>query len=867
MFTAVSENLHWPIARVDITSNTGNLVAAIAAEQLESTEVTVSLDKLQRWNERIDAVLAVVSDGVLVLDTLGTVVYMNAVAAALLVPNAESRFIGRPVRELLANYQLYDEAGLPLPTDATSSIGPWQDGQATTATVRLRAGDIEAWLCIRRAPIHDEAQRVAAVVMVLRDITELKQNEERLRLLADTDAMVSRTLDRQRSLAGLATLLAERLDGMCRIAVAELEQSVIITAASGAPLTLRLGPTGPLMREIDTAQILNAEPAKGRLRELVDELSCGGRRTVIAAPLATRDQWHGLLVVGAAALTPAHVPLLAQVAERAAIAIENSLLYEQTQRAAEAQAQLLDETQRRGRQLALAADVAVALARQAPLDEVLGRCAESIKLHLDVDTVRIWSAAGSDTLELRVSAGAAPAESELRFEPGSDLIGRAAAELRPVRDERQAAYPLLVGRRCIGVLGIVGGPPLVLDTFEALVTIADQIALGIDRRRAEDERSELLARVQDSDRRKDEFLAMLAHELRNPLAPILTAVELITTEKATDAAGQWRIIDRQVRHLVRLLDDLLDVSRLTHGKIELRREPLDLGAVVTQALEAARPALQRRHHRLGATLPKEAVFVLGDSIRLEQVFTNLLANAACYTAPGGHVWVEFDRADDGIAVRIRDDGIGVAPDMLERVFDLFVQGERSLDRPHGGLGIGLTLVKCIVEMHGGRATLASAGVGQGCEATVWLPLSRPPEVAPPPRREPAATDALANRRILIVDDNADAASCFAEALTLFGCTVEIANDGEQGLALAGAHLPHLVLLDIGLPGLDGYEVARRLRADPQTSGCGIIAVSGYAEAKDRERSRQAGCDEHLAKPVELEVLIRCLCELDRQPNH
>lgn len=369
------------------------------------------------------------------------------------------------------------------------------------------------------------------------------------------------------------------------------------------------------------------------------------------------------------------------------------------------------------------------------------------------------------------------------------------------------------------------------------------------------ENARLYRELQDTDRRKDEFLAMLAHELRNPLAAISGASQvmdaILSDAEKEPIAIPRSILVRQVDHLSRLVDDLLDVSRITRGRIELRRVPLDLGEAVRAAIESSRGTVDARRHRLQVEIVAEAVPVLADPARLQQIITNLIHNAAKYTEPGGLVQVSLRRSGGEAVIRVRDTGAGIKPEMLPHIWSLFAQSERTLDRSQGGLGIGLTLVRALTEMHGGRVEAQSAGPGMGSEFTVTLPLEQ---------AEPEETKAVNGagpmgekpRRILVVDDNRDAAETLAHLLALQGHEVRTAHDGENGLEVANAWSPDAVLLDIGMPGLDGYEVARRLRAQPATASGDLllIAVTGYGQPSDVERAREAGFDHHFTKPVD-----------------
>lgn len=383
-----------------------------------------------------------------------------------------------------------------------------------------------------------------------------------------------------------------------------------------------------------------------------------------------------------------------------------------------------------------------------------------------------------------------------------------------------------------------------------------------ERRRDEEALRAANAQLAESDRRKDEYLAMLAHELRNPLAAVRNAAELLGTDISKSRMRHYvDILRRQIQALSRLVDDLLDVARLTRGLVTLKREPVNLASVVTGALESVRPSLQQKRHELTVTFPHEPLCVIGDPIRLEQILVNLIANAAKYTNPGGAITViVIASARNGCAdIRVRDTGIGIAPETQERIFGLFGQVERGIDRTEGGLGIGLTVVKSLVELHGGSVELHSPGLGQGAEFTVLLPLAPATEAAEP-ETETTDSDApleqpqTATRRILVVDDNSDVAETLAELLRQQGNEVATANDGPSAVEKAENLHPDLVLLDIGLPGMDGYEVARRLRQSPPMHDVVLAALTGYGQESDRERTSMAGFDAHFVKPVELGLL-------------
>ena len=366
----------------------------------------------------------------------------------------------------------------------------------------------------------------------------------------------------------------------------------------------------------------------------------------------------------------------------------------------------------------------------------------------------------------------------------------------------------------------------------------------------------------EANQRKDEFLAMLAHELRNPLAPILNALHLLRREKMASPTQEeaTSMIDRQVRQIIRLVDDLMDISRISRGKIHLRKERVDLSIVVKQAIETVRPLIDARKHELTISLPPEAVWLDADPARLGQVLGNLLTNAAKYTEPCGRIWVTAEREGPAVILRIKDTGIGILPEMLPRVFDLFVQADRSLYRAEGGLGIGLTLVKSLVQLHQGTIEAHSPGVGQGSEFVIRL-LAVPEVTARQADGIPGEAKKGQSLRLLVVDDNADTVESLAMLLRLSGHAVQTANTGPAGLQIALSENLDVALLDIGLPAIDGYEMARRIRQQSDTPI--LIAMTGYGQPEDRERTKDAGFDYHLVKPVDPEKLQDLLSKIGK----
>jgi CheY-like chemotaxis protein/nitrogen-specific signal transduction histidine kinase len=377
-----------------------------------------------------------------------------------------------------------------------------------------------------------------------------------------------------------------------------------------------------------------------------------------------------------------------------------------------------------------------------------------------------------------------------------------------------------------------------------------------DRKRAEEA-------LWDADRRKDEFLAVLSHELRNPLAAIVNALQLLRLGQDDASIQQEALsaLERQVATITRLVDDLLDVSRVTTGRIQLQQTDVDLNALVWGAAESFRPQMEERQQEFSVSLSGTPLWVHGDPIRLEQVVVNLLSNALKYTPAGGRVWLTVVEDGGNALIRVRDSGNGIEASLLPHIFELFSQGERELDRRQGGLGIGLPLVKSLVEMHGGTVTAQSEGSDRGSEFVVRLPAvpAPVPQVVTPP--EDSAEPAPRSLRVLLVDDVADTRIVFSRLLEILGHQVRTAGDGPSALEAALEFGPDVVLLDLGLPGMNGYEVAKRMRQQPALQNAVLAAVTGYGQQLDRQRSQQMGFDHHLVKPIDVDVLQQLLAAI------
>ena len=410
--------------------------------------------------------------------------------------------------------------------------------------------------------------------------------------------------------------------------------------------------------------------------------------------------------------------------------------------------------------------------------------------------------------------------------------------------------PLVVRGRRLGVLSLgleSAERPFAVEALAMVRDLSARAATAIDN-------ALLLRKIQEEDQRKNEFLAMLAHELRNPLAPISNAVHILRVSAGDTAKLEWarELIARQLQQLVRLVDDLLDVSRITRGKIDLTIEPVDVSQVVAAAIETSRPNIDSARHTLSLQLPPKTLYVNGDFARVSQILANVINNAAKYTPNGGLISLSATREGEMLAFRVRDSGVGIPAEFISSIFEPFTQVDRSLARSHGGLGIGLTLVRKLVEMQNGTVSVRSEGRNRGSEFTVRLPVA---EAGAVPARPPTAdAPSVAGLRVLVVDDNRDVADSTASVMRMNGCDVHVAYDGKAALESVQRLRPDAVLLDIGLPTLDGYLVAEHIRALPENGHTMIVAVSGYGQEQDRLRSKSVGFDYHVVKPIDPTVL-------------
>jgi PAS domain S-box-containing protein len=540
-----------------------------------------------------------------------------------------------------------------------------------------------------------------------------------------------------------------------------------------------------------------------------------------------------------------------------------------------------EELRRQDSQLRLLWDSAAVMLTTDRPDAMLRGVFEKIAPSFGLDAYLSYLADESQqelTLESWAGIRADDAADLRRLKFGTGLCGKVAAERRPIAAANvqssddpafrlvkrfgfraYAGNPLIVDGRLLGTLsfGTRAKDAFTPDELEFLETICRYMTAAY-------ERVSLIGRMRESDHRKDQFLATLAHELRNPLAPIRNALEIMRVNGRDRSAVEQTartMIERQLDHMVRLVDDLLDVSRITRGRLQLRKERIDLAGVIKTAVETSRPWIESARHELTVEIPKGAILLDADAVRLAQVFANLLNNAARYTEPGGRVFVTVERGDGAVAVEVRDTGIGIPAEALPRIFDMFAQANASLERAQSGLGVGLTLVKQLVEMHGGSVEARSRGLGHGSSFIVTLPIAAAARPAPVLQREAAPLNGYAGpHRILVADDNPDSAESMSMLLRLMGNDVRTVNDGVAAVEQAAEFRPDVILMDIGMPRLDGYEAARRIREQPWSRGTMLVALTGWGQDEDKRKAIEAGFDRHFTKPLDPAELRKLIVE-------
>lgn len=905
---------------------------------------------IRSQNARREAILEAALDCIITMDHQGCIVELNP-AAERTFGFRRDEVLGKPVAELIVPERLRENHRRGLAAYLQTGEGPVLGKRLELPAIRANGEEFLIEIAITRVDLPGQPLFTAC----LRDITDRKTAEQ--------------TVLRQR----------EQL----RVTLASIGDAVIATNADGRvtfmnPVaenltgwTYEQGAGVPLTEVFNIVNESSREPVENpAVRALVEGIVVG---------LAN----HTLLIDKCGFERP--IDDSAAPIRNADGTIEGAVL---VFRDITARKQVETATAERMKLLALSANVGLALTQGNMLPVSLQLCAEALVQELGGAFARIWTLdAGEDVLQLQASAGMYTHidGAHARIRVGEFKIGLIAAERKPhltnqvigdaripqqewvVREGMQAfaGYPLVVDDRLVGVMAMFARHPLSQQTLDAMSSVANEIALGIDRHRANESLAHLLVRessrskrlrqvaaasltlnsasgpasvlgvihaeakriiganqatvylqddsepsrenglsaqllvrggkrvgeihlaeklegaftdddkaildqlasiaavaldnarlseeLRENDRRKDEFMAMLAHELRNPLAPIRSAVELITADADTETIEWARgIMKRQVDHIVHLVDDLLDVSRVMQGKIQLRRGSVELSSAIHHAVEEVRESITSHQQSLTLSLPEEPIWVNADAMRLSQVFANLLTNAGKFTDNGGKISVAAKASDGEVTITVADTGSGIAPHMLLQIFEPFTQITSSLDRSRGGLGIGLALVRNLIAMHGGRVRAESDGLGQGSRFVITLPTIA--QHFSEPADAPAHV-VIAARKVLVVDDNQGAAQSLALLLEkLWGHKVEIAYDGSAAVEAAQRFMPDAVLLDIGLPGISGYEVARQLRQLPEFGKLFLIALTGYGQEQDQKKSKEAGFDLHLVKPVDVPTL-------------
>jgi PAS domain S-box-containing protein len=788
----------------------------------------------RRLREMIDALPA----AIYTTDAEGRLTHFNPAAVEL---SGRTPELGTD--RWCVSWKLYYPDGQPMPHEQCPMAVALKEGRAVRGEEAIleRPDGTRLWFMPYPTPLRDEEGRVRGGINMLVDITERKRAEEskaRLAAIVESsdDAIVSKNLN---------GIIMSWNQGAERVFGYTAQEAV------GQPVTMLMPPDR-----------VNEEPgilARIRRGEKVDHYETVRRRkdgtllTISLTVSPVRDARGN--IVGASKIAR-------DITER---------------KQAEERLRLLWEA------------AAVLLTANDP-DAMLRELFARIGPHLGLDTYfnfMVDETGGALRLESCIGMPDQAPHSLTRLEFGQAICGTVAVQRQPVvvthiqqsNDPKAqlarslgvrayACYPLLSGGQVLGTLSFASRTRDQFDGEELafLETICRYVTVAYERLR-------LLSQLQEADRRKDEFLATLAHELRNPLAPVRNAVQVLRLQGPDRPELRWGrdVIDRQVGHLTRLIDDLLDISRITRNKLELRKERVELTEVIRGAVETSRPLIEQCGHELTVTLPPEPIHLYADLVRLAQVFMNLLTNAAKYTDRGGRIWLTAELASrererPEVVVRVKDTGVGIPAEKLPRLFEIFFQVDRSLERSQGGLGIGLSLVRRLVELHGGSVQAHSAGVGKGSEFSVRLPvLAETPKPQPTPERtDDGATKAGTGRRVLVVDDNRDSADSLALLLGLGGNEVQAAYDGLAAVEAAEHFRPEVVLLDIGMPKLNGYDACRRIREQPWGKRMMLIALTGWGQEEDKRRTEEAGFNTHMVKPVDLAALKQLLVSLSHE---
>jgi PAS domain S-box-containing protein len=789
-------------------------------------------ETLHQERERYRVTLASIGDAVIATDADGKVTFMNGVAESL-AGWSLAEAVGRPLPEVFRI--VHEHTREPVESPVQRALREGAISGLANHTVLIDRGGAERPIDDSAAPIRDGAAGPAGAVLVFRDVSERKRAQlaqARLAAIVESsdDAIISKDLN--------GTILSWNAGAVRLFGYTPGE-------AVGRSITLIIPPD----RLDEESDILERLRRGQRIEHFETVRVCKDGRPIDISLVISPIRNDEGRVVGASKIAR-------DITERKRAEGE---LRKQTERM-----RLLWEA------------ASVLLTTEEPEAMMRGLFAR-VAPHFGLDTYfNFMVTEAGDALRL-VSCLGIPEEatrSIRRLEFGQAVCGAVAQTRQPITATRiqqsddprvqlvkcfgvrvYACNPLLAGDRLLGTLSFASRTR---DTFdpdelEFLRTICRYVTVAY-------ERLGLVRELRAADRKKDDFIALLAHELRNPLAPIRNGLQVLRLSggDAEAAAQAQAMMDRQLAHMVRLIDDLLDISRINRNKMELRRARVSLADVVASAIETARPLIDEAGHELRVSLPGRPVYLDADLTRLAQVFSNLLTNSAKHSEHGGHIWLTAERRGGEVVVSVRDTGIGIPRGSLENIFDMFSQVDRSIERSTGGLGIGLALVKGLVEMHGGQVKAESAGEGQGATFTVTLPVAADRAASAPSTA--AHSQAAAGQRILVVDDNRDGANSLATMLRLLGNEVRTAHDGVAAVEVAGQFRPEVILMDVGMPKLNGLEATRCIRKQAWGRDMTIIALTGWGQENDRERSREAGCDGHLVKPVNLPDLEKLLVE-------
>jgi PAS domain S-box-containing protein len=807
------------------TSRTRAQAAAYAvAEQREELRIT----------------LASIGDAVIATDSKGRLISLNPAAEAL-TGWSQASAAGRPLAEVFRIINEQTRIIVDNPAERVFRTGAMV-GLANHTVLIARDGT-ERPIDDSAAPIRDTNGQLRGVVLVFRDVTETRRADATRRYLAaivngSEDAIVSKDL------GGVITSWNPAAERVYGYSAAEMIGK-LFSALVPPDRTEEVEETARRLRE--GLRVDHFETVRRRK---------DGRRIDVSVSYSPIRSSDGKLIGTAVITRDVTIRKREDIAARF-LADASAVL-----------AALTDEADSLQKLATLAvpqfADwCAIDMANpDGSLRRVAVAHADPNKVRLAHEVLQRWRTDPNEHYGAHavIRSGASELVPELTDAKLKERVNDAEllATLRKLGLGSSMSVPLTVRGKVLGAITFIAaesGRRYDATDLAAAEDLAHRAAVAL-------ENAQLYEAVREADRRKDEFLATLAHELRNPLAPIRNSLYMLKTGGAATPHTSQAIemMERQVHHLIRLVDDLLDVSRVMRGKVELRLEKVNLALIAVRAAEAAQPLLDSRSHALKLSVPDRPVWVWADPVRMAQILGNLLTNAAKYTDLGGRLGLAIEITDNQAVIAVRDTGIGIAPEMLARVFDLFVQADTSAAKTHGGMGIGLTLVRTLVERHGGTIDAKSAGLGLGSEFIFRLPLLQNDDTLPAQSEPPQRPATRFGRRVLVVDDHADAADSLAKLLEVEGHDVRIARNGPAAILAATSDPPEVMFLDLGMPGMDGFEVARRIRADLGTRNVSIVAMTGWGQEEDRRRTRDAGFNHHLVKPVELERLRELLAD-------